>query len=98
MMVILSVLLSGGTAMPKAKVAICLEASLLAELDRYAQTEHVSRSALVAAAVEEKVRRLRGEQLRQAYDAVYADGLDDEERAIVEQMIPVAREQLQDEW
>lgn len=84
--------------MPKVKVAICLEGSLLAEIDRLAKQEQVSRSAFLAEAVEAMIRLRRKQELLREIEEAYGDGPDEEERERREGMRRLQAKLAEGKW
>lgn len=67
--------------MPTVKTAISLQDSLFEQVEDLARDLHVSRSQLVALALEEFVRRHQNRQLLDALDQVYDDAPDPDDPA-----------------
>ncbi len=65
------------------KTAISLDESLFEELVQLALDEQVSRSQLLAKAFTEYLERRHNQRLLAQLNAAYADGLDEEERAVL---------------
>jgi metal-responsive CopG/Arc/MetJ family transcriptional regulator len=55
------------------KTAVSLPSALLERCNELAERRHVSRSALVAEALESLLRRYEAEELTRRFDEVYAD-------------------------
>lgn len=72
--------------MSTVKTAISLDKELFDAADALAEAMHVSRSKLVATALEEYVRRHQNLALLDHINAAYADGDDDEDRIRVRGM------------
>ena len=65
------------------KTAISLDEELLTQADKAAKEIGVSRSRLFSMAMQEYLRRKRGEEITEALNRVYADGQTDEDKRIV---------------
>jgi metal-responsive CopG/Arc/MetJ family transcriptional regulator len=65
------------------KTAISMEESLFNELVRLARDLRMSRSRLIAVAVEEFIERRSTREMMDQLNKAYADDLDDEERAFL---------------
>ena len=72
--------------MPNVKTTISLEAPLFEKAESLAQEMKISRSRLIALALEDFVQRYQNERLLEQLDAAYADGLDAEEQAVLSGM------------
>jgi predicted transcriptional regulator len=68
------------------KTAISLDKRLFEAADDLAEALHISRSRLVALAIEEYVRRHRNLELLDQLNQAYADGDDEDDRARVRSM------------
>jgi metal-responsive CopG/Arc/MetJ family transcriptional regulator len=64
----------------KSKTAISIDEKLLQETDLIAQELSVSRSQVVASALDEYVRRYRNQQLLTQINAAYSGELDEDEQ------------------
>ncbi|HWQ14886.1 MAG TPA: hypothetical protein VNL77_18955 [Roseiflexaceae bacterium] len=67
--------------MANVKTAISLQEELFERAEAAAREMNVSRSRLVAMALEEFIRKRENRKLAEQIDAAYGEGLDDEERA-----------------
>jgi metal-responsive CopG/Arc/MetJ family transcriptional regulator len=83
--------------MPNTKTAISIERELLEWADDQAKRKRVSRSQLVADALQALRRSQEDEELAASIEAAYADGLDAEEEAWLEASSRSFAE-IVDEW
>ena len=72
--------------MTNIKTAISLPDSLFAQVELVAQELQLSRSRFFTLAVEDFLRRYENRKLLEAFNAAYADGLDEEESDALDQM------------
>ncbi len=72
--------------MTNIKKAIFLPDSLFAQAEIVAQELQLSRSGFFALAVEDFLRRYENRKLLEAFNAAYADGLNEEESDALDQM------------
>ena len=84
--------------MASVKTAISLRRPLLERADAAARKMKLSRSRLVALALEEFLRRRENEELLARLNASYADGEDEDEREFRRRMLHHTRELLDREW
>jgi predicted transcriptional regulator len=84
--------------MPNVKTAISLNDALFREMEDLAREMSISRSRLVALALEEFLRRRQNRRLLEQIDAALAEGETPEERDIVRSMRRRHRDIVADEW
>lgn len=82
--------------MTNVKTAVSLDAALFERVETVAQQMQVSRSRLVALALQEFLRKRENERLLAELNAVYADDLDEEEQAFLRFGLDEARKIV--EW
>ena len=84
--------------MPNVKTAISLQKSLFDQLETVARQMKVSRSRLLALALEEFIRRRENQQLLERINQAYEDQPDTEEGAHVRKMRRLHRAVVEGEW
>lgn len=84
--------------MANVKTAISLPESLFKQAEAVAEELKVSRSRLMALALEEFIRRRQNLQLLEKINAAYADPPDEEEQAMLRTMRRYQRRIVEGEW
>ena len=85
--------------MENIKTAISLQKSLFQQADQMASELKISRSRLIALAVEKFIHDYESRKMLETLNEVYADGPDPEERSVLEAMREHQRKLLEkDEW
>lgn len=81
------------------KTAISMPEELFSQVNEIAQAEGLSRSGVIARAVEQYVRREKWRRIKEAYDRAYADGPDEEEQAFLRfGLAQMAKHAQEDPW
>jgi predicted transcriptional regulator len=81
------------------KTAISLNELLFQRAEQLADQMNISRSRLFALAIEEFIARYQGQQLLDAVNAAYGDGLDGEDKLWLDWGLAQQAKRLeQDEW
>ncbi|MFB2919248.1 MULTISPECIES: hypothetical protein [Aerosakkonema] len=84
--------------MSNVKTAISLPESLFEEAEAIAEELKVSRSRLIALALEEFICRHQNRQLLAKINAAYDDSPDEEEEALLRSMTRYHRRMVEGEW
>lgn len=80
------------------KTAISMERPLFEKTDRLARRLKVSRSELVARALRAYIHRVEGREMLEQLNASYADGPDEEDRAVTEHIRQLHERCQRDPW
>jgi metal-responsive CopG/Arc/MetJ family transcriptional regulator len=80
------------------KTAISIQEDLYERADNMAQQLNMTRSRLMALALEDYVRRWENQRLLEEINAAYEDGADEEEDLIARSMWGLHKSTLEDEW
>jgi predicted transcriptional regulator len=81
------------------KTAISMPEELFAKVNEIAEAQGLSRSGVIAQAVEAYVKRERARQITEKLNEVYADGLDgDEKQALRFNLAMMAKRAKEDPW
>jgi metal-responsive CopG/Arc/MetJ family transcriptional regulator len=80
------------------KTGISLPRGLFEQAEALAQKMNVTRSRLFSLALEDYVRRQRNRELLAQINEAYADGLDEEERALLRRASHTHRQVVEGEW
>jgi metal-responsive CopG/Arc/MetJ family transcriptional regulator len=84
--------------MPNVKTAISLQKPLFDELETLARQMKVSRSRLLALALEEFIRRRENQQLLETMNQAYEDAPDPVEQTRLRKMRRLHRKIVEGEW
>jgi metal-responsive CopG/Arc/MetJ family transcriptional regulator len=84
--------------MANVKTAVSLPKSLFEQAETLASEMKLSRSGLMALALEEFIRRHANRQLLEKINAAYSDDLDGEEKTILGSMRCQHRQMIEGEW
>lgn len=82
--------------MANIKTDISLSKSLLAEVEAVAREMKISRSQLLVLAIQDFIRRHQTRRMIEQTNQAYQDGPDEEERELLERMLPLYREVLEE--
>jgi metal-responsive CopG/Arc/MetJ family transcriptional regulator len=84
--------------MANVKVAVSLPEPLFAQVEAVAKEMRVARSHVVADALADYLKRHENRRLLEQVNAAYGDGLDAEERELLQNMQRSFRKVTPDEW
>ena len=84
--------------MAQIKTAVSLDRSLFEQVDTLAHKMKVSRSRLLAMALEDFLRRHENEQLLQAINRTYQDEPDEARPSLRQGVRPIHRKIVEGEW
>ena len=84
--------------MPNVKTTVSLEAPLFDKAEALAQEMKISRSRLIALALEDFVQRYQNERLLEQINAAYKAGSNPDEQALLQAWQPQLRRLAEGDW